>query len=660
MKSFQPPFLGAAYYPEDWPIEQIDADIALMKEAGMNVMRIGEFAWSRMEPKEGVFDFDWLHLVVEKLGEAGIAVIMGTPTCTPPAWLTERYPEILFVRDDIGVAMHGSRRHACPNSPVYREHCTRIVTRLAEEFGKDERIIGWQIDNEVYPYGGRSCVCPVCVKKFRDTMRKKFGTIEALNAAWGTNLWSMTYQSFDQLPIPHRHTWHHPSLLTAWAEFTSDSYVEFVKHQADILHKLTIHPIGTDMMPVPGIDYGDIHRALDVVQFNHYHGMSNLWQAAFWFDFCRPIKERPFWNTETATCWNGSTTANGYKEPGFCRANSWLPVLMGGEANLYWLWRQHWSGQELMHGAVITSCGRPMHIFDEVKEISAGFRTAADFLNNTKPVNTGLALHFSHRAAWMFEYQPMVNGFNYQVFLLEKVYRPMMQAQFRPDVILPMSDLSKYKMVFSPFLPALDEFGLRERLKAWIEAGGTWIVGPLSDVRTIHATKFTHAPYGSLEEWMGIRCRYEIPADPHEFGLRWWDGRSSAGSVWYDGLELRGAQALATYTEYPLQGLAAVARQKIGRGQIIMLGTLPQPEDLQKLLITIGNDVDVRPVAEASPNLVIVPREGQAGSGLAVAEVENQPAKLAIGGLMADLLTGKKYEGTVEVPPYGVMVLKYI
>ncbi len=660
MLNIRPPYFGAAYYPEDWPIEQIDADIALMKEAGMNVMRIGEFAWSRMEPEEGVFDFDWLHLVVEKLGEAGIAVIMGTPTCTPPVWLTERYPEILFVSDDIGVAMHGSRRHACPNSPVYREHCARIVTRMAEEFGKDERIIGWQIDNEVYPYRGRSCVCPVCVKKFQETMRKKYGTIEALNAAWGTNLWSMTYKSFEQLPIPHRFTWHHPSLLTAWAEFTSDSYVDFVKFQADILHRLTIHPIGTDMMPVAGVDYGDMHRSLDVVQYNHYHGMSNLWQAAFWFDFCRQIKERPFWNTETATCWNGSTTANGYKEPGFCRANSWLPIAMGGEANLYWLWRQHWSGQELMHGAVITSCGRPMHIFGEVQEVSAGFRAAADFLNSTKPSNTGLALHFSHKAAWMFEYQPMVNGFNYQGFLLEKVYRHLIRSQFRPDVILPINDLTPYKMVLSPFLPALDEAGLRERLKAWIEEGGTWIVGPLSDVRTIHATKFTHAPYGSLEEWGGVRCRYEIPADPREFGLSWWDGRSSAGSVWYDGFELCGAEALATYTEYPLEGLAAVARRKVGKGQIIILGTLPQPEDFQKLLLMIGSDIGVQPVAEASPNLVVVPREGSGGNGLAVVEVENQPASLVLPSSMIDLLTGKSYEGTINIAPYGVMVLKYV
>lgn len=266
MKKVLPPYLGAAYYPEDWPLEEIDRDIALMKEAGMNVMRVGEFAWSRMEPREGQYDFEWLHLVVDKLGEAGIAVIMCTPTCTPPAWLSEKHPEILVVNDHDIRAQHGARRHACPNSPVYREYCGKIVRRMAEEFGQNEYIIGWQIDNELYPPHSRGCCCPACYEKFKETMKEKFGTIDALNRTWGTDLWSQTYSSFDQLPIPRSYTWHHPSLTTAWMEFQSDSYVEFTEFQSDILHRYTRHPIGTDMMPFGGLNYHKIHRNLDLVQ----------------------------------------------------------------------------------------------------------------------------------------------------------------------------------------------------------------------------------------------------------------------------------------------------------------------------------------------------------------------------------------------------------
>ena len=654
-----PPYLGAAYYPEDWPLEQIDHDVDLMKQAGMTVMRVGEFAWSRMEPEEGIFDFSWLHLAVDKLAKAGIRVIMCTPTPTPPVWLTERYPEVLFMHTDGHRAKHGARRHACPTSPVYRRHCERIVTRIAEEFGHDPNVIGWQLDNEFHSLSvaRRPCVCPACVGKFREMMKERFGTIEKLNAAWGTDLWSQTYQSFEQIPTPDPETWHHPSLLTAWRELYSAAYVDFARQQADILHRLATQPVGTDMMPFTGVHYGHMHEFLDLVEFNHYNTMENLWLVGMWFDLCRNVKDRPFWNTETQTCWTGSVTTSGYKEPGFCIANSWLPIAMGAEANLYWLWRQHWSGQELMHGAVVSSSGRPLHIFGEVQEISRGFAAASSFLRDTKPVKTGLAMHFSHLSAWIFEHQPIVTNLRYSVYLSERAYHPMIQSQLRPDIILPQADLSSYKLIFSPFLLALDEDGLRQRLKAWIEAGGTWVVGPLSDIRTIHAAKFTHAPFGSLEEWAGIRCRFSVPGDPRDFALRWQDGREFLGSVWYDGLELDGAEALATYTEGPFQGLAAVSRHRLGKGLIVVLGTMPVPMDLCRLLTSLGRDAGVQPVAEASDNLIVVPRQGEGGRGMVLVEVENRHANITLPERMTDLISDRKLEGRLDLPPYGVMVL---
>lgn len=653
----RPPYLGAAYYPEDWPLEQIPDDIALMQQAGMNVMRVGEFAWSRLEPQEGQYDFAWLHRVVDALGEADIAVILCTPTCTPPAWLTERYPETLLVDDFGRRAQHGARRHACPNSPVYREHCARVVERMAREFARDGRVVGWQIDNEMYP-GGRGCCCPVCHRKYQDAMRGRFGTVEALNAAWGADLWSQTYQAFGQLPVPRGDTWHHPSLLTSWMEFQSDSYVEFTEAQADILHRHGAPNVGTDMMPVAGLSYPRIHRKLDLVQFNHYNSMENLWQAAFWMDYCRPLKERPFWNTETATCWNGATTANGYKEPGFCRANSWLPIALGAEANLYWLWRAHWSGQELMHGSVVDSWGRPLHIFGEVREIADGFRTAGAFLAGTLPTSSGLAIHFSSWAWWLFEFQPQVNRFRYADYLMQRVYRPLIDAQMRPDIIDPGASLDGYRVVCSPFLPALDEGGLRERVRDWVEAGGTWIVGPLSDNRDLHAAKPRNAPFSCLEEWAGVHCRYALPGDPRDFAIRWADGSTGTGSVWYDGLEPRGAEPLATYAEGPLLGLAAVVRRSVGRGQIVMLGTMPQPEEIRRLAPAALAEAGVLPAADASPNLLVSPRAGAAGRGLVAVELHNQPARLRLARPATDLLSGRDLAGAVEVPPYGVLVLR--
>jgi beta-galactosidase len=661
MEKFKGPYLGAAYYPEDWPLEQIDDDIAIMKQVGMNVMRVGEFAWSRMEPKEGEYDFDWLHLAIDKLKNANIAVIIGTPTCTPPIWLAEKYPEILVVNDKGIRAQHGGRRHACPNNPVYREYCGKIVTKLAQEFGKDENVIGWQIDNELYPEprGGRGCCCPVCHKKFQETMKKKFGGIDTLNSTWGTDLWSQTYQSFSQLPIPRTDTWHHPSFLTAWMDFQSDSYIDFTKQQADILHKMCKQPIGTDMMCMCGINYHKIHQCLDFVQVNNYHEQHNLWQVIFWYDMIRPIKSKPFWNTETSTCWPGSVTANKYRPVGYCRANSWLPIALGGEAVLYWLWRAHWSGQELMHGAVISSCGRGLHVVNEVKDIADGFKKCAEFINETKPVNSGLAVHFSCFASLMFDFQPMVNDFKYTEKLINSFYRPLMDASLRADVIDPAVSLEEYKVVCSPFLPALDESDLRKRILSWIKAGGTWVVGPMSDIRTMDGTKYTKLPFGSLEEWMETYCDFQIPGDPQDFELSWADGDKSQGSIWYDCFKKDNTDVLAEYTQEPLKGRAAIIKKKLGKGQIILLGTMPEKESLKKLLLSVCGQAGIVPVVQSSENLLAVPRKGKTQEGIIAVEFENRPATLKIDRPAEDLLTGKKYKGKVEVEPYGVVVLQY-
>jgi beta-galactosidase len=655
---FTPPYLGAAYYPEAWPADEMDIDITRMKESGMSIMRIGEFAWSTMEPEEGRYEFDWLHTAVERLSAEGIATVLGTPTCTPPAWLTQKYPEILPIMDDGRQMRHGERAHRCPNSPIYREYCERIVRQMGERFGHDTNVIGWQIDNEVHTVGNRGCCCPVCQTAFLNTMRQRFGDIEALNEAWGTQLWSQAYNSFDQIPVPDAAQRHHPSLVNAWWRFQSDSYIDFIEHQSGILHELVTQPVGTDMMPVQVMDWQRTHRTLDIVQFNHYNTMDNLWETTLWMSFARSLIDRPWWCTETSTCWNGGTSANGYREPGFSRANSWLPIALGAEANLYWLWRAHWSGQELMHGSVIDSSARPLHVFDEVRETSDGYKAAADFINTTRPVRTGLALHLSGDAWHLYHQQSMVAGFAYKERITRDFYGPMIRAQYRPDVIDPAADLTMHRIVYSPYLPSFEEDEIGERALEWVQNGGTWVVGPLSDIRTIEATKYRHAPFGHLEEWAGIRCKHQIPANPRDFAYRWADGTESMGSIWYDGFESTGADVLATYSEGPLAGLAAVTSHSVGKGKIVVLGTTPCESDLVKLIANLCPEVDVRPVADASPNLLVVPRLGDEVEGLIAVEMGNAPARLHVPERYTDLLTGASVSGEIEIGPYGVLALR--
>ena len=507
----KPPYLGGAYYPELWPLENIDNDIKQMKEAGCNLMRIAEFAWGAMEPTEGDYQFEWLHTVVDKLTESGIAVIMCTPSCTPPQWLTD-LNEDTCVMSSLGVrAQHGARRHACPNSPTIREYNRKIVLKMVDEIGNHPGIIGWQIDNEIHPWGG--CFCPICRRKFQQWLENKYKSIDDLNDKWGMYRWSLTYADFTNIIPPRTDTWNHPSLVSAYKEFMSDSYVEYMEDQVTILKAHLSVPIGTDMMPVHGYDYYDVNKKLDVVQFNHYDEAHNLHRLPIWFDFIRPIKGVPFWNTETQANWNGSEAASPCRPENFCYVNSWLPIAYGGEMNLYWLWKSHPNGHEIMHGAVVSSSGRFLHTVNEIKRLSEEYGKASEFINNTK-VKPDIALHFSDTAHRQFSAVPIVQGFDYNRSIIDSFYLPLTQTRhLNLDVIDTPKELDNYKIIFSPFLCSMEEHNFKTRIKNWVENGGTWIVGPLSDMSDIHLSQYTHAPFGSLEEWGGIYCKYQIPTN---------------------------------------------------------------------------------------------------------------------------------------------------
>ncbi|MBR3300368.1 MAG: beta-galactosidase, partial [Clostridia bacterium] len=193
MVDIKPPYLGVAYYPEDWDSSEIDKDISKMLSIGINVARIGEFAWRKMEPSDGNFDFSWLHEVVDKLKAAGIGVVMGTPTATPPVWLTEKYPDMLVEMKNGRRMQHSGRRHACSNHPEYIKYCARIVERLAREFGNDDGIIGWQIDNEIYLSENIGCFCDNCKERYHQHLKNKFGSVEEMNKRLNLNIFSQAY-----------------------------------------------------------------------------------------------------------------------------------------------------------------------------------------------------------------------------------------------------------------------------------------------------------------------------------------------------------------------------------------------------------------------------------------------------------------------------------
>jgi len=666
-KFFDAPVLGAAYYPEDWDESEQDQDIAAMKEAGLKCVRIAEFAWHKMEPKEGQFDFSWMHRVMDKLWNAGISVVLGTPSATPPIWLEKKDPKMMRVNENGGRESHGGRRHCCSNNETYRKYSIRIAEKMAEEFGQDKRVVGWQIDNEIY-IKGLGCFCEECQKCFPKYLESKYKTIENLNKRWNLNLFSQWYDSFNEIPVPGR-AWTNPHLWLEWNLFQMKSHIDFVRMQVETLRKYTKAPIGTDMMPVFAIDHEEIAEMTDIMQFNHYNDEYNLWMMLMWFDYMRGLSKRPFWNTETSTCWNGSTaTPENIRPDGFCRVNSWLPIALGGESNFYWLWRQHWAGHELMHGAVLYASGRPMHIFSEVQEIAAGYEKCGDFLSGTS-VKTDVAFMLSTLNHHLMVQQSIVREPGDPVHFYReranRMYKQIAEYGMRPDVIGTKKALDDYKLLFTPFMMTLEIGDLQDRIEKWVRDGGTWIVGPMTDIRDDIGAHYKDRETGILEKMTGATLVYQVPDAEHRVRCEWagMEGQEFRANTWLQLFDLpQGAAAIATVngTGYAaLQGKAVVFKQKVGKGTVIVLGTIPDDADMRKLLELALKESGAQHF-EVTGAAAVAYREGEAGKGYAIVGYTDEPATVKLDGLYKELITDTVYQDEITLQPYQVAVVKKV
>ncbi len=640
-------YVGAAYYPELWDESEVEKDIARCKELGVNCLRVGEFAWGRMEPKEGVFDFDWLKRVVDKLHKNGIATVMCTPTCTPPRWMLNKYPEMRRVMHDLIRSDVSSRCHVCKSSPVAREKNVRIVTEMAKAFAGNKGIIGWQIDNELFPYDD-GCFCDNCKNGFRQYLQHRFGTTEKLNKAWGMARWSLCYDSFDEIEPPYPKQWRHPSLRKAWWDYQCFLIKNYVDEQAETLHNYGCKNVGTDMMQQNCLDYYAVNENLDVVQYNHYDTAENLPYNAFAYDFLRCVKDKPFWVMETQVGWNGSYFAeSGYRAIGNCYANTWLPVSKGAEMNLYWLFRAHPNGHEIGHGALFSSAGRSYRVSEEAKRVGEDLKKCKKFLTSSC-VHSKIALHYSNTAVCDFMAASILKNLDYRQTIIERYYSAF--RHYNVDVIDTAHGLEGYEVIVSPFLATADENGLKERITEWVKKGGTWIAGPMTDIMDGNVSRYTNAPYSFVEDLAGVYTKYQKPVSNEVFKAQWEKGGECSVNMCYDAYECNeGTESLVRYSAGEFAPLSVIAERKVGKGKVILVGSVISHADLLRL-------VNRTPIAEASDNVILTERTGKE-SGIIAVEVENKSGYIVLDGEYTDLITGRTLSDKTEIAPYEALVL---
>jgi beta-galactosidase GanA len=647
-------YLGADYYPEAWDESEIDNDVKKMKETGFNIVRIAEFAWHKMEPEENKYDFAWLHRVVDKMRDAGIKVIMGTPTATPPHWLYNKYPDMAVLQPEGHRTQHGGRRHCCSSNPQYIESSKKIVERLAQEFGKDENIIGWQIDNEIYH---KPCMCEHCMARFHDSLRKKYGSVDAINKAWGLECWSVAYESIDTIPSPLR-AWCTPHVRLEWELSHMNNHMEFVHMQAEIIKKYSDKPIGTDTMPYNAFDYRKLNGKLDVAQLNHYSQPYYMPTMTFWLDYMRKFSKQPYWVTETQATWNGGTSQGMYVfEDNFIHINSWITYMFGGEANLYWLWRTHWANHELCHGAVLDTNGRYTHAHNEIVKLAKDVKKAEDFILNTE-VKSNVALT-CQSLNWNIHATQEINASiqkeNGEIY---DFYGAMLKEGVHPDVIDLYESIEGYKVIFSPFAFTLEEADFEKKITQWVHNGGTWVVGPLSDIRTNIGTRYKNSPYGFLEKLTGAYQLYNMPTDKGLFECKNELGETVKCAKSFEIFEDMGESNLITITK----GHKSVVNKpcaleiNVGKGKVIILGTIPEEKELRRIITKAVTEQNADKF-DITGSVVVVRREGEKHSGYMIADIMGEGGTFRFDGKMKDILTDTVHDGYIKLDPFCPAVL---
>jgi len=491
------PTLGVCYYPEHWPEEIWASDAARMNDAGITWVRIGEFAWSRMEPVPGRFDWGWLDRAIETLGAAGLRVVLGTPTATPPRWMLDRHPDMLAVDAEGRPRGFGSRRHYCFSHPGYREESRRITRALAERYGRNPHVAAWQTDNEYGCHDTVQSYSDAARDGFRDWLAQCYQSTEALNRAWGNVFWSMEYDSFDQIGLPNLTVTepNHPHLL-AFRRYSSDQVVAFNRIQVDEIRKHSDAPIAHNYMGrVLDFDHFAVGADLDIASWDSYPigFLSDRLDApeafrqaflrqghpdnqAFHHDLYRAVGRSRWWVMEQQPGPVNWAPWNPAPLPGMCRLWAWEAFAHGAECVSFFRWRQAPFGQEQMHAGLLRPDSAAAPALAEVARVAAEIAELGAVEQRQAPV----ALIFDYASAWAWEAQPQGADFDY-FRLVFSAYKALRRAGLDVDVLPPdASDLSGYALVLAPGILSVDP-----RLKAAItQAEGVVLLGPRTDTKT--------------------------------------------------------------------------------------------------------------------------------------------------------------------------------
>jgi beta-galactosidase len=647
------PLYGGDYNPEQWPSSVWPQDVALMREAGVNMVSLGIFSWARLEPSPGSFDFGWLREVLDLLHGAGIYADLATPTAAAPPWLTTDYPSVLPVTREGERLSQGSRGTFCVNSPVYRRFATRIVRALAAEFGDHPALRAWHVSNE-YACEVPACYCDNCAVAFRGWLTVRHGTIEALNEAWGTAFWSQRYRSFDEVLPPRRSSaQNNPSQVLDYHRFVSDSYLAEYEEERSLLRAVTPDmPITTNFMGFfEPLDYFAWAPSLDFASEDSYPDPAepdSPARAAMDYDLIRSLKPGVPWllmeQTTSRVNWR---PVNALKAPGRMRLGSLQAIARGAAGACFFQWRASLAGAERFHGAMLPHAGVNSPVWREAVSLGRELAALGDSLRDAV-VAADHAIVFSWPSRWALDGPGQPSASVRSVNQAGWMYQPLFSSGVGVDFVPPSRDLAGYSTVLVPNLHLVTS-GDGARLVEFAERGGTVLLAFWSGI-VDERNHVYPGPYGGpLRPLIGADV-VDVAPLASEVSLEWADGRRTVATAWMDIIdEPESGAVLARYASGPWAGRPAVLSREVGEGRAIYLGTQIDQASLARLLdLPAALSAGVERVVRRSPSASY---EFLLNHGTADAKVD-------VGAEGTDVLTGVSVAGEVAVPPAGVVIIR--
>ncbi|MFD0673496.1 beta-galactosidase [Cohnella sp. GCM10027633] len=577
---------GADYNPDQWLHDPaiLQEDLRLMKLAGCNVMAIGIFSWAALEPSEGRFEFEWLDKVLDSFAANGVYAWLATPTGARPAWMSDKYPEVLRVEPNRVRNLHGMRHNHCYTSPVYREKTAIINGKLAQRYGNHPAVVGWHISNE---YLGE-CHCDLCQEAFRQWLQNKYGTLDALNFSWWTSFWAHTYTSWDQVvsPAPHGEFGVHGHNLD-WRRFVTDQTADFCRFEVSAVRGANPElPVTTNFHMIESLDYRKLAEEIDIVSWDAYPTWHDKKDDvaigsyfAFYHDLFRSLKRKPFLlmeSTPSATNWQ---PVSKLKRPGMHKLASLQAVAHGADSVQYFQWRKSRGSSEKFHGAVVDHAGHEnTRVFRDVADLGRTLADLSKVVGATTPSETAILFDWDNRWAVKDAQGPRNSGIHYEETVMAH-YRAFWKQGVPVDIVGSQEDLSSYKLIIAPMLYLCREETGR-KLEAFVENGGTLVTtywsGVVDERDLCHLGGFP----GPLRKTLGIWAEEIDGLHDHDVnGVVLPEGNALGFAGTFESRELceivhlETGEALGYYSDDFYAGQPALTVNNLGQGRAYHMAT---------------------------------------------------------------------------------------